>query len=108
MNRQELIAACLKFDDALEDYPFEDMENTIMRHKLSKKWFALIFERDDKLCINVKADPMDVVSLCDFYKGAAPGWHMNKRHWVTITLNEDIADDDVIALIHDSYRLTMK
>lgn len=49
MTRWELIEYCLTFPGAVEDYPFEDRSNTIMRHANKGKWFALVFEKDAKL-----------------------------------------------------------
>ncbi len=55
-TREEAIAFCRGFSDVLEDYPFHDDNWTAMRHCGNKKIFALIFERDGKIWINVKCD----------------------------------------------------
>ena len=63
MNRKDLISHCLSYTGAVEDYPFEDMNSTVLRHGKSKKWFALIFEKDGNLCVNLKCEPMEDVVI---------------------------------------------
>ena len=65
-TRAEAIAACLRFPDAFEDYPFTDPIWTVMRHKTNRKAFAFIFSRDGKIWINVKAEPL----RADFWRDA--------------------------------------
>lgn len=40
MEKQALIAHCLTYPNAVEDYPFADNDLTIMRHPSGGKWFA--------------------------------------------------------------------
>lgn len=42
MDKQTLIAHCLTYPNAVEDYPFADNDLTIMRHPSGGKWFACI------------------------------------------------------------------
>ncbi len=60
MTRKELIEYCLTMPFSYEDYPFDDVANpgawTVMRHQVNKKSFAMIYERNEKLCINLKCD----------------------------------------------------
>ena len=42
MEKQTLIAHCLTYPNAVEDYPFADNDLTIMRHPSGGKWFACI------------------------------------------------------------------
>ena len=34
-----------------------------------------------------------------------PGYHLNKRHWITVRLQGDVPDQRVRELIEDSYDL---
>jgi predicted DNA-binding protein (MmcQ/YjbR family) len=106
MTRAELIEYCLTYPGAVEDYPFEDKSNTIMRHAANRKWFALIFERDGKLCINLKCEPMEADFLRQIFKSLTPGWHMNKEHWNTIIMGGDVPDAEVCDMISRSFDLT--
>lgn len=106
-EREQLIQLCLKLPEAVEDYPFDDPDITIMRHRENKKWFAMVFYLHGEVCLNIKADPMDVDILCETYKGIQPGWHMNKRHWITIHPNKDVSWMDIEQFIKQSFALTM-
>lgn len=109
MTRQELIEYCLTFPAAYEDYPFDKMANpsvwAIMRHSASKKTFAQIYERDEKLCINLKCDPDEADFLCQIYIDVLPRFHMNKMHCNTIVVGGDVPDDEVKRMIGQSYEL---
>lgn len=63
MTRQELIDFCLTMPLAYEDYPFDEIADagawTVMRHQANKKSFAFIYERNERLCVNLKCDPFE-------------------------------------------------
>lgn len=44
-SRAEMIALCLRLPDSVEDYPFDDPNWTVMRHKTNRKAYAFLFER---------------------------------------------------------------
>lgn len=106
VTRAEVIALCLRLPDSYEDYPFDDPNWTVMRHKTNRKTFALIFERQGHLWVNVKAEP----GWGDFWKSTylavVPAYHMNKRHWVSIILDGSMTEEQVFQLIAESYALT--
>lgn len=69
--------------------------------------FALTHITDFEF-INLKAKPNDVVRLCEEYDGSiTPGYHMNKRHWVSVAMTEALDDEFVEQLIEDSYNLVV-
>ena len=105
-TRAEAISACLRLPDAFEDYPFDDPVWTAMRHRTNRKIFALIFERDGKIWINVKAEPLKADFWRDAYPSVVPGFHMNKKHWISIILDGGMTDREILDLIEDSYALT--
>jgi len=51
-----------------------------MRHRANTKSFALIYERDGKLYVNLKCDPFEADFLRQAFEGVIPGWHMKKEH----------------------------
>lgn len=106
-TRQALIACCMELGgDVMEDYPFQDGNWTVMRHKSNKKGFAFVYQLHDRLQVNVKCSP----EWTSFWRGAfdavTPGYHMNKTHWNTILLDGSVPDRDVEAMLAESYRLT--
>ena len=106
LTRSEAIEACLALPDAFEDYPFKDSGTTAMRHKSNMKIFALILERNGKIWINLKAEPLKADFWRDAYCAVVPGWHMNKRHWISVILDGSMTNEDILPLIEDSYHLT--
>ena len=110
MTRQEIIDYCLTFPSVFEDYPFDSLTDpgawTVMRHRLNKKSFALIFVRGGRLCVNVKCDPYEADLLRDIYEGITPGYHMNKEHWNTVIVESDVPDDVLCCQIENSFNLT--
>ena len=79
MEKQTLIAHCLTYPNAVEDYPFANNDLTIMRHPSGGKWFACIMHLQGKLCINLKCDPVRSEFLRRTYKGVFNWPGMNKR-----------------------------
>jgi len=109
MTRRDLIDYCLTYPLAYEDYPFDDVADagawTVMRHRANKKSFALIYERNGKLCVNLKCDPLEADFLRQAFIDVTPAYHMNKEHWNTVTLNGDVPEDELKRMIERSYDL---
>lgn len=107
MNSKTLIKKCLLDDDAIETRPWKDeYENfVVIRHKSNNKWFALIFNLNDELCINLKIQPEIIPILKEQYPAIKPAWHMNKKHWCTIEVN-NIEQNVLRELINISFNLT--
>ena len=54
--------------------------------------------------INLKADPDEIPALVK-RPGVCPAYHMNKRHWISVLLDDTLTDDQVFELISKSYNL---
>ena len=59
----------------------------------------------EPLTVSVKCDPDLAERLRASYEAIVPGYHLNKRHWITITVNGDLADAHVRDLVEDSCAL---
>ncbi|GHU75581.1 hypothetical protein FACS1894188_06750 [Clostridia bacterium] len=109
MTRRELIEYCLTFPLAYEDYPFDDITDdgawAVMRHGDNKKSFALIYERNEKLCANLKCDPFEADFLRQVFEGVTLAYHMNKTHWNTVIIGSDVPEDELKRMIERSYDL---
>ena len=77
-------------------------------YKVLGKMFALVAWTEDPLSISLKCDPNVAQMLRQTYDAVKPGYHMNKRHWNTVTLDGSIPNDEVIEMIDNSYRLVVK
>ncbi len=75
--------------------------------KVLKKMFALVAWQADPLTISLKADPVDAVILRKQYDAIKPGYHLNKKHWITITLDGSVPDDELRSMMDESYELVV-
>lgn len=101
MFLEEFRAYCLSFDAVTENFPFD--QQTLV-FKVHGKMFALCDVEDFK-SINLKCNPEKAVDLRERYVGIIPGWHMNKTHWNTISVNEDVSKKLIFELTKHSYEL---
>jgi predicted DNA-binding protein (MmcQ/YjbR family) len=105
MTPDELKAACLALAGATEEFPFRDGEVSVF--KVGGKMFALSQLTREPLRVSLKCDPVLAEQLRATYPAITAGYHLNKRHWNTITLDGSIPDRTLIDLIEDSYDLVV-
>jgi predicted DNA-binding protein (MmcQ/YjbR family) len=105
MTLESLRAYLLKKKGAYEDFPFGP---EVMVFKVRGKMFALVFLEGSPLSMNLKCDPDLAKHLRGFYNAVRPGYHMNKRHWNTLSLDGSIPDEEIFAMINESYDLVVK
>ncbi|NWF29964.1 MmcQ/YjbR family DNA-binding protein [Streptomyces sp. PKU-EA00015] len=103
MKAQDLRAFCLGFNAAVEEFPFGP-ETSVF--KVLGKMFALSALDAEPLTVNLKCEPDLAVQLRAEHAAIVPGWHMNKRHWNTVTVG-GLPDRMVRELIEDSYDLVV-
>jgi predicted DNA-binding protein (MmcQ/YjbR family) len=77
-------------------------------YKVMGKMFALVAWEQDPPHLTLKCDPDQALFLRDLYPAVHPGYHMNKRHWNTITLDGSIPDEELRGMIADSYDLVVR
>ena len=98
------------------DYPFAPEDTAaVLRHPANRKWFGIVMQVAPKRLglvgeaeipiLNVKCDPLLMGSLL-LSEGFLPGYHMNKRHWLTILLDGTVPAQDICGLLDMSYDLT--
>ena len=75
--------------------------------KVAGKMFALSALDRAPLEVSVKCEPELAVAAARSYPAIRPGYHLNKRHWNTITLDGSLPDQLVRDLIEDSYDLVV-
>jgi predicted DNA-binding protein (MmcQ/YjbR family) len=102
MTAQELRSWCLGLPGAEETFPFSAGTSVF---KVGGKIFAISALESTPLDVSVKCDPELAESLRTTYVSVVPGYHLNKRHWITITLDGDLPDQQVRDLIEDSHDL---
>jgi predicted DNA-binding protein (MmcQ/YjbR family) len=104
MDGAGLRAWCLQQAGAIEDFPFGPEASVF---KVAGKMFALSALESTPLQVSVKCEPDLAMALRDTYPAIGPGYHLNKRHWNTITLDGSLPDQLVRDLIEDSYDLVV-
>jgi len=100
----DLRALCLGFTGAEETYPFGP--NTTV-FKVHGKIFAIAALDAEPPSISLKCEPALAEQLRGDHQAITPGYHLNKRHWNTITLDGSLPDQLVRDLIEDSYDLVV-
>ena len=104
MDTADLRSWCLAQPEAVEEFPFTPDHSVF---KVAGKMFAISALKREPLQISVKCEPELAVQFRDSYEAVAAGWHLNKRHWNTITIGGDCPDKLVRDMIEDSYDLVV-
>jgi predicted DNA-binding protein (MmcQ/YjbR family) len=92
---------CLAKFGATEDTPFG--EDTLC-FRVGGKIFALL-NMDSFQYVNLKCEPEQASDLRERYAGITPGYHMNKKHWNSVSVKGDIPDQLILTLVDHSYEL---
>ena len=90
----------LSLPGATEDTPFGP---EFLVYRIAGKMFALVNWQAEPLTINLKCEPELALLLREIHPEVKPGWHMNKQHWNTVTLVEDLDTDLWQSWIEHSY-----
>ena len=104
-----------KYGDQLEYLWEKSPDTAVLRHEDSQKWYAVLmripWDRLDKAregqveAVNLKHDCVaDLLSQ----KGIYPAFHMNKRYWISLALDDSLSDNEVLDLLEISWNLTLK
>ncbi len=117
MDRQGVFDYVEREYGSFPEYLWEnDVTSAVLRHGDNKKWYALIMNiSKDRLgladmhkadVLNVKCEP-DAVGILHMTRGIFPAYHMNKRNWISILLDDSIDEALVLDLLDKSYELTL-
>ena len=117
MNREEVFKYVRKQYGTVPEYLWKsDPLSAVLRHP-NGKWYGIVMNirksalglRDDMMVdvINVKCEP-DIAGLLTQTYGFFPGYHMNKKYWVTILLDGSVSGAKVLDLLDMSYDLIDK
>lgn len=91
-------------------------DNAVVRRSDNKKWYLAIltvsrsklgFKSDEIVeAIDLRIKPEEVEKIDRV--NILPGYHMNKKHWITIVLDGTVLLDELYSLIDNSYKLAKK
>lgn len=105
MNIEEIREYALSLPNASEDMPFGP---DALALRIGGKIFCLMELSGHWQFYNLKADPDFSVELRDRYSCIRPGFHMNKRHWISVDFNSDIPLAIEKEIIRHAYHQTAK
>lgn len=104
MNIESFYNYCSSLPGVTEDFPFG--EDTLV-FKVMGKMFALTdINKFDS--INLKCDPLRALELREQYEEIKSGYHMNKKHWNTVSTQGKLENSFIFEMITDSYQLVVK
>lgn len=112
MTEQELIEMILDQTNAYVSLPFnkpnrpDQIKWYVLKHHHNDKILAMVYTKDQELSLNLKLQP-ELNAELQLLKGVLPGYHMNKRHWVTIIVNNtELSRDELLKAVAMSADLT--
>ena len=104
-----------KYGNQLEYLWDKSPDTAVLRHEENQKWYAILMRIPwDRLykgreglveAVNLKHDQVaDLLSQNGIY----PAFHMNKRYWISLPLDDTLTDEKVLELFERSWFLTSK
>ncbi len=95
---------CARLPHSQETFPFDA---ATLVFKVGGKMYALCSIDADPLDLSLKVCPERGDELRSDYPAITPGYHLNKRHWVTLRLG-GVPGDLSRQLVRDSYDLVVQ
>ena len=105
MDLEQVIQQCMSYPEVEETTPFGP---DILVYKICGKMFAATNPDDFPARVNLKCDPEWAEELRNEHSAVQPGYHMNKKHWNTIILDESLPSELIEQLINHSLRLVVQ
>lgn len=103
MNLENLRTYCLSKPGTSEDTPFD--ADTLVFRVGGKIFLFTNIAKEGALRFSVKNEPESVVELKDNYEGIIPGYHLNKKFWITVILGTDVSTPLALQLVDKSYEM---
>lgn len=87
----------------------------VFKNPDTEKWYGLIMNINRSKLDKTSSEEVEVINLkldeeliCELHKtkGFYPAWHMNKKSWITLTLDETLPDKEIHKYIRMSHEYT--
>lgn len=105
MNVEQFREYCLSLNHVIEYFPFDEVTLVFKVGYEEGKIFALLSLDSDPSSANLKCDPEKAIELRESYSQVIPGYHMNKKHWNTVNIDDGLSNKLLKEMINDSYNL---
>lgn len=102
MTQTKLEKYLLSLPKTNKSFPFGE---DVAVFKVCNKMFALFGIKDKQINLNLKGLPEDNLAYREIYKCVIAGYHMNKKHWNTVIICDEIPDERIKDMIDESYTL---
>ena len=104
-----------KYENQLEYLWEKSPDTAVLRHDDNQKWYAVLMKISWEKLDKSREGQVEVVNLkhdqvADLLveKGIYPAFHMNKRYWLSLPLDDTLSDEQVLELFERSWFLTSK
>ena len=104
MSKKTIETYLARFKGSKSSYPFGP---EALVYKVMGKMFALVSQLENVQRVTLKCVPEDGAMLIGQYKSVTPGYYMNKKHWITISLDSELPEDMLYQLADESYALVV-
>ena len=103
------------YEDQLEYLWEKSPDTAVLRHDDNQKWYAVLMKISWEKLDKSREGQVEVVNLkhdqvADLLveKGIYPAFHMNKRYWISLPLDDTLSDEQILELFERSWFLTSK
>jgi predicted DNA-binding protein (MmcQ/YjbR family) len=100
MTPEQVAAYALELPQAIVDNPFGPGVDV---YKVEGKMFALVAPSGTPPSVSLKCEPNRGTYLRQQHSAVTPGYHLNKKHWITVLLDGSIPPEQVEEMIEHSY-----
>jgi len=104
MNKNKLEKYLSGLNASNSSYPFGP---DALVFKVMGKMFALVSQKEKPATVTLKCAPADAEVLVSEFDSIIPGYYMNKKHWITISLTGEVPDEMITDLANRSYELVI-
>lgn len=104
MNIEQIRESALALPHATERQPYGP---DVLVFEIGGKQFCLLDLTGKWQFFNVKVDPDYALELRERYRSVRPGFHMNKRHWISVDFDGDVPDTLQRYLLAAGYRIVL-
>lgn len=106
MDIEEFRDYCLSFAGVHDAFPFgkatSEYDRNLLVFYVGDKWFCFVNAVVFDFC-NVKCVPDKIRALQERYEGITPGYHMDKKYWISVHFDRDVPDAVIRELVRRSY-----
>ena len=111
MNIEEFRDYCLSLKGVTEKMPFVNTKDSYARDAIvfsvGDKWFCFVNINLMSFCV-MKSTPAESAMLQEQYDAVKPGYHMNKKHWISVYFGQDMIDTQILQQVHRAYEIVVQ